>query len=335
MKNKYLNIIIIFLLTVIVLYFSLKDNYYEIITLVLNVDIKWIILSYLLVLSYTFLKSIVTNDIINKFVHYDMKKMFSLQLMIFFFNAITPFSTGGQPFQVYVLSKNKVPISEGTNSVIQETIIHQMAFMVVGLLMLIINYIFKICELNHFLNLFLIAGFLANALIVFLLFMVSYGKKIDNLLIKFIINIFTKLNIIKNKQEKINKWNKYIEDFTVNSKTLLKDKFRFIKLLSLNILALICLYLVPLTILFSLGDNSFGTIESLVIVTFVSIISCYIPSPGGTGGQEYVFTLLFGTYLTNPLLGSLMILWRFITYYLPMIVGAIVFNFNRRKMVMK
>ena len=106
----------------------------------------------------------------------------------------------------------------------------------------------------------------------------------------------------------------------------------WIGLLFLNTLALVCLYLVPLTILFSLGDyNSFNAIHSLVIISFVSIISGYVPSPGGTGGQEYIFTLLFGAYLTNPLLSSLMILWRFITYYFPMIIGALLFNFNRKK----
>lgn len=332
MKNKYLNIIIIILLTVVVLYFSLKDHYHEIIRLVLNADMKWLIFSYLLVLVYTFLKSVITNDIINKFTYYDMKKTFGLQLMIFFFNAITPFSTGGQPFQVYILNKNKVSVSEGTNSVIQETIIHQLALLLLGFLMIIVNFIFKICPLNSFVMLLLILGMIINTFVLFLLFLVSYSKKIDNLLLKSITYFLTKIHIVKSKENVLEKWNKYIEDFTISSKTLLIDKVRFIKMLFLNTLALVCLYLVPLTILFSLGDyNSFNGIQSLVIVTFVSIISAYIPLPGGTGGQEYLFTLLFGLYVTNPLLGSLMILWRFITYYLPMVIGAFVFNFSRKK----
>ena len=40
MKNKLINFILIIILTIIVLYFSLKDNYSEIIKLLLNADIK-------------------------------------------------------------------------------------------------------------------------------------------------------------------------------------------------------------------------------------------------------------------------------------------------------
>ena len=104
MKNKLINIIIIIVLTLVVLYFSLKDNYNEIITLLLNADIRWLFIGYLFVLSYTFFKAIITNDIINKFRTYGFFKTFSLQIMTFFFNAVTPFSTGGQPFQIYVLT---------------------------------------------------------------------------------------------------------------------------------------------------------------------------------------------------------------------------------------
>ena len=67
MKNKKINIIIVVLLTIFVLYFALKDNYKQIIPLLFKADIRWLIISYLLVLSYTFLKSVVTCEIIESF----------------------------------------------------------------------------------------------------------------------------------------------------------------------------------------------------------------------------------------------------------------------------
>lgn len=74
MKKNLINIFLIILFTIVVLYFSLKDNYEEIIKLLLNVDIKWLFIGYLLVLSYTFLKSVITNNIINQFKSYSIKK---------------------------------------------------------------------------------------------------------------------------------------------------------------------------------------------------------------------------------------------------------------------
>lgn len=332
MKNKLINIIIIIVLTLVVLYFSLKDNYNEIITLLLNADIRWLFIGYLFVLSYTFFKAIITNDIINKFRTYGFFKTFSLQIMTFFFNAVTPFSTGGQPFQIYVLKKNKVPISDGTNIIMQESIIHQIAIIVVGFITLTLNWIFKICEIEGIVLSFLIIGFLVNVLVLGILFLISYSKKVNKSLIKWFINLLTVLRLVKNKQQLLTKLNKTIEDFTNNSKILLKDKKRFIKLIGINCIALFCLYVVPLTVLFSFGDySSFDGITAIVLVSFVSIISSYIPLPGGMGGQEYLFILLFGFYVNKPLLSSLMLLWRFITYYLPMIIGAIIFNIKQKE----
>ena len=330
MKKKFINIILIIVFTLIVLYFSLKDNYKEIIELLLNSDIRWLFIGYLFVLSYTFLKSVVTNDIINKFKKFDMKKTFDLQLMTFFFNAITPFSTGGQPFQVYVLKKNKLSLSDGTNVIVQESIIHQIALIVVGFLAIIINEIFDIYKFEGIILTFLILGFGLNILVIFLLFLISHSNKIDKLLTKYIVKLLTFLRIIKNK-EILNKLHNTIDNFNYNSKILLKDKKRFIKLILINCLALLCLYVVPLTILFSFNNYvSFDGMIAIVLVSFISIISSYVPLPGGIGGQEYLFILMFGVYVNQPLLSSLMIMWRFITYYLPMIVGAVIFNIKNK-----
>lgn len=330
MKKKFINIILIIIFTLIVLYFSLKDNYDEIIELLLNSDIRWLFIGYLFVLSYTFLKSIVTNDIINKFKKFDIKKTFDLQLMTFFFNAITPFSTGGQPFQVYTLKKNKLSLSDGTNVIVQESIIHQIALIVVGFLAIIINEIFDMYKFEGIILTFLILGFGLNILVIFLLFLISHSNKIDKLITKYIVKLLTFLRIIKNK-DILNKLHNTIDNFNYNSKILLKDKKRFIKLILINCLALLCLYVVPLTILFSFNNYvSFDGMIAIVLVSFISIISSYVPLPGGIGGQEYLFVLMFGVYVNQPLLSSLMIMWRFITYYLPMIVGAVIFNIKNK-----
>ncbi len=332
MKSKFINIIIIVVLTLFVLYFSLKDYYSEIITSLFNADIRWLLVSYLFVLSYTFFKTVITNDIINKFIKYSFLKTFSLQIMTFFFNAVTPFSTGGQPFQIYVLNKNNVSLPQGTNIIIQESIVHQIAIILVGFLAIILNLILGICKIEGVVLWFLIIGFLANVLILFLLFIVSYSKKINKSLIKIVINLLTFLRLIKKKNELINKLNKKIEDFTNNSKILLKDKKRFVKLIIINCIALFCLYIVPLTILFSLGDySSFDGMTAIILVAFISIISSYIPLPGGMGGQEYLFVLLFDLYIDKPILSTLMLLWRFTTYYLPMIIGAVLFNIRQKE----
>ena len=326
MKKK--NIILLLVLTIIILFFTLKDNYKEIITALLNINIIWLIVSYLLVLSYTFFKTLVTHDVINSFKKNKFSKTFLIQIITFFFNAITPFSSGGQPFQVYMFNKSGNKLVDSTNTVVQETIIHQTALLLVGLTSIILNKTLNIIELDPVLYTFLVVGFIVNFSTVLLLLILSNTKKINKIIINFFMKIVSIFKKVDKDQEKIYD---SIEKFNTNSKLLLKNKFRFIKLILMNAIALVCLYLVPLTLMFSLGyTNLFDPFISIVLVTYVSIISCFMPLPGGTVAQEFVFIALFSAYISNPLVSTLMILWRFITYYLPLIVGAIVLNIKQK-----
>ncbi|MEG2321961.1 MAG: flippase-like domain-containing protein [Bacilli bacterium] len=327
MKKR--NIIIIVITTILVLYFALKDNYLEIIPLLFKASLPFLILGFLLVLSYCFFKACLLHNIINKFKKYSFTKTFNLQIMTFFFNGITPFATGGQPFQVYVLAKAGLTLSEGTSVIAQESILHQISIIILSVIVLILNNIFNICKIN---NSLLILGFLINLVVLILLFVLAYFKKIDKIVIKWLIKVLTKFKIIKHKDQTILKINEAVNEFNIGSKILLNNKLRLLKLIIVNIIGLITLYIIPLVILFSLGDyTSFNGITSIVLVTFIALISSFIPLPGGTGGCEYLFMVLFGYYLKNPLLSSVMLLWRFITYYLPMIVGAILFNIKKEK----
>ena len=55
----------------------------------------------------------------------------------------------------------------------------------------------------------------------------------------------------------------------------------------------------------------------------------FIPIPGASGGIEYGFSQFFQPFITGSQMAVVLLIWRFITYYLGMIVGAICFNFHQ------
>ena len=69
-----------------------------------------------------------------------------------------------------------------------------------------------------------------------------------------------------------------------------------------------------------------------VIVTsaYVMLIGAFVPIPGGTGGLEYGFISFYGNFITGPSLNAIMLLWRFITYYFGMILGAIILGLRKK-----
>lgn len=333
MKNKkhFLNILLLLLFTFLVLFFSLKDNFENIVKEIMHLEISWFLVSIGLVLLSLLLKAYSLYDVIKKVSpKYTVKKAIHLTFVTQFFNAITPFSTGGQPFQVYTLKKEGISIANGTNIIMQNFIVYQIALVFLGILTVLYNAFFHIFKEAALLKNLVGIGFLVNTIVVVLLFLIAFGKKFNTFVITKGINILEKLKIIKEKENTLRKWNDYIANFHKGAKTLFLDKKLFIKTTTQNFVSLLCLYLVPFTLLYSMHFYDINIIESIVASSYTMLIGAFVPIPGGTGGLEYGYLKFFGSFITGSILNASMLLWRSLTYYLGLILGAFALNMKRK-----
>ena len=95
--------------------------------------------------------------------------------------------------------------------------------------------------------------------------------------------------------------------------------------------SLLCLYSVPYFVLLGMGDGTKMTIvETIVSSAYVYLIGAFVPIPGASGGIEYGFTQFFGNFLEGSIISAMLIVWRFLTYYLGVIIGGILFNIRER-----
>lgn len=331
MKNKILTFFIILIATSLVLYFSLKDDFDTILDTILSINKIWLFVAFLLLFGYYFLKSIVTYSFAKEFNDkYRFKDAFKLTLKTNFFHAITPFSSGGQPYEIYSLSKNNIKISDATNISIECFIVYQIALVSLGIISIISNTIFKIIT-ETFLKHLISIGFIINFLVIVALFWITLSKKTDKKVIEFFINLLTKIKIIKNSEKIKEKINNYLNEFNNGTKILLKNKIKFLVMIIISFFGLISLYLVPLALFYGIGNYSINGLTCVIIMSYVMLIGSFVPIPGGTGGLEYGFITFFGSVFKSKKLNAIMLLWRFITYYFGMILGAIIINFQKEK----
>jgi uncharacterized membrane protein YbhN (UPF0104 family) len=64
---------------------------------------------------------------------------------------------------------------------------------------------------------------------------------------------------------------------------------------------------------------------SFALAGLVFVVTAVVPTPGASGGAEAAFFLLFGPHVPRGALGLLTASWRFVTYYLQLAIGAVVF----------
>lgn len=330
-KNK-INIFILILITILVLYFSLKDDFNSIVNQILNIDIKYLLITFVIIICFWLLRSITLHRFTKKFKN-DNKYSSSLQLLLRtqFFNAITPFSTGGQPYQIYYLAKGGLSTTTSTGIIMQNFIVYQIALVLLGIFAVGYNFLNHVFPKDNMLQNLVLIGFIMNTLVIIVMFILSFSKKLNKVIIKIGISILTKLHIVKDKQSKLNEWDEYINRFHKSAEVLLEDKWEFLLGVIYNMLALIFLYSIPVFLLYSMGDfTSFNFIEAIVTSAYVMLIGSFVPIPGASGGLEYGFIAFYSIFgIENAKLTAIMLLWRFVTYYLGMIVGAIALNVKR------
>ena len=327
MKKKNLNYLVLFIALSLVLYFSLKDNFYDIIKTLLNVNLIVILVAFFCYLLYLFFKGVAlyvftrkTNE--NITFRFCMLLTFETQ----FFNGITPLQLGGKPYEIYRFKKNNVGVGVATNLVIKEFISYQFALVTIETLALLFNSIFKFYKIPKYAIGILVISYIINLMSLVMLFVLS-NKKCKNKIskiIKKIIKYFNKLKIFRKLNLDDEKVNRTLNDFSNKGKLFREDKFNFSASIVFNIISLILFYSIPYFILIALGSNTVPYFVSVLIINFVLMIGNIIPIPGSIGGMEYTFVKFFEIYITSGTILSLtMLLWRFITYILGLIVGFI------------
>ena len=328
MKKKIISFMLILLAAILVLYFSLKDDYNTILNTILNINKIYLIVAFILLFLYYFLRSLCIYIIAKNFKSdYKMKSAIRMVLETNFFHAITPFATGGQPYEVYSLNKSGIKVADAISISVGNFITYQVALVSLGLIAIISNMLFKIIEASLLKGL-IILGFIINFLVIVFLLWISISKKTDKNILYVLIDILGKLKLIKNPQQKKEKLKVYLTDFNKGTELLFKNKQKMLLLIIYHLVSLLLLYLIPYALFMGVGINV-KLVDVVVIMSYVMLIGSFVPIPGGTGGLEYGFVVFFTKYIVSSKVNAMMLVWRFITYYFGLILGSIVLNIKK------
>jgi len=243
--------------------------------------------------------------LLKKLTNYRESFYFTLKIHMIglFFNAITPFQTGGFPFQIHLLTKKEVEVGNATVS-----------FMIKGLSNFLLAFLMVPFAIFVFRKNIFILPIVVILCIILLFFILIFAFPDDFFLFKKI-------------EEKIKIFERFIENFK-----LFKSTWKsFIKMgrLMLAIFLLSTLsfafhiFMVP-SIFYGLGVKV-DPLQAMFLHAISLIIFVGMPTPGGSGITEGGGALLFATIAPKYILGIFVILWRFFTYYLGSIIGGLIY----------
>ncbi|WP_423363146.1 lysylphosphatidylglycerol synthase transmembrane domain-containing protein [Mycoplasma sp. P36-A1] len=325
-KKTKRNFAIIVAITFVVMVFSFKNDYENIIKMFSNINIFWFIIALVIMIMYNLLDAYFIYYYCRRFdKNYTFRNAIDAQQTGAFFSAITPFASGGQFAQVLLFTKQKVPSNRSASMLMLSFISWQSVLVIFGALALLFNYAKLSVTFDAIFNLVFL-GFFINLVVIVGLFLTAFSEKFHRFIFGTIIPFLGKIKILKNVEEKKNSAKIWLQLFRDEFNTLLLHKDIMIHRVGIDTLKIFTFYSIPFFAAKALNlhlDPS-QLMNIIILTAFVFMIASFIPLPGAAGGTEGTFMLLLG-----PVFGvattSVMLLWRFLTYYLVMIVGFVIF----------
>ncbi len=74
----------------------------------------------------------------------------------------------------------------------------------------------------------------------------------------------------------------------------------------------------------SMGITSISAVKMFILSTYVKMLSLIFITPGNSGAAEYNFVYLFTGLISESDIMAYMLMWRLVTYYIPLIVGGLI-----------
>ncbi len=238
-----------------------------------------------------------------------------------YYDNITPAAVGGQPFQMYYMRKNS-GLSRGASTSIPifGMISIQIAFIIIALLCFLFGSLFAT---NPALFLTALFGLLFYAFWPVMVAGVTYFPKPTKKLLKAFIKLLAKIKIIKNREKLLEKVENEADEYVGAVKTILKTRGLFLEVILWSFAYNILIAMIPFFVLTAFG----GSVDFFsCFVTTIAVMSAiyFIPTPGNSGAAEGTFFLVFSA-LSSGYVFWAMLIWRFFSYYIYIIMGPIIY----------
>lgn len=253
-------------------------------------------------------------------IHEKKRTCFLYSCVGFFFSAVTPSASGGQPMQIYYMKKEKISIPVATVILMIVTITYKFVLVAIGVGIAVFGRGFLHRYLTGILPIFYLGLALNIFCVTFMTVLVFHPDLARNFLVKGL-KILEKLHIVRKKHSRLKKLEDSMDTYRETAAYLRTHPRVIFHVILITFAQRMALFAVTWFVYraFSLSGTGFWTVLFLQAVISVSVDM--LPLPGGMGISETLFLNIF-----VPVFGSLllpgMVLSRGLGYYGELFISA-------------
>ncbi|AVK62772.1 hypothetical protein C5Z26_00835 [Lactobacillus sp. CBA3606] len=289
---------------------------------ILQLNWWWLLVALGCVGLYYGLEAVVVQKFVrHRYRHYSFKSALRVPLAEQLFNGITPFSSGGQPAQIFVMAQSGIDAGRASSVALMKFVVFQ-AMVVLNFLVAMLVGFHYLAEKLSYLSLYVLLGFLIHFAVIVGLLLVMYWYNFTKKAVKIVLipvgwfmndDRFTRLQATISEK---------IDSFYEESVRMTKDWRMLVEISLITFFQLLFYYMIPYFIMRAMGYHGINIIMVTSLNVLIFLVTSLFPIPGGAGGAEFGFTELFAKFIpSHSKLILAMLIWRILTYYLGLFLG--------------
>ena len=259
-----------------------------------------------------------------------------------YYDNITPFASGGQPFQIHYLHKKGFSGGESTAVIFIKFCFNILIWLAICLCLMVFNrgaldvYVADDTQRRLFVVLGWI-GFAINCSIPVVIIAFAVFPKLMETLTRWFLALGYKLKIIKSRDAVVIKAKRIAKDFRAAFVIMIHKPLHAVGLALICVCEQFLSIMLPYLVVVAMAG---ATIEPNVQLMFaimtmnvyVSMSVTAVPTPGNSGALETAFSLVL-TSVAEGVLFWTVFGWRFLSYYSFILIGLCIFiaDFIRKK----
>ena len=249
-----------------------------------------------------------------------LRRTYGYALIDFYYSGITPGASGGQPAQIFYMSRDNIEPGIASVSLLCFNLSYHISALLIGLFGMI--HSFDILKGHRIITLLLIYGLLAQLVLVVLFSALLIHEKIVKRFLQGLLGLLSHLHLVKRKTHWEEKINTQISEFKRASTALREKPTLLLKTVVLTTLHLILFYSIPYLMLRAFHFDV-NYLDLLTLQACLQLAMESLPIPGGLGVTEASFLRLYGSLIGGEKIVSILLLSRMISYSLGLISGGI------------
>lgn len=323
LKRSFISTIIFIVIVLIVFYFIFKNNDYREVLNILKYSNKiYLVIAILAMASFSFCEGLTLKTLFQLLGDkVPLKDTYKYALSGFFVSSITPSSSGGDPMQLYLMNKDKIKISHATIALLVKLCTFQFVVIFLATIGFIFYHDIFFSSVGNIKYLLFLSIFL-NVLVACLYFLMIFCKPVIMYIVEIISKIMKKIHV-KNTDNIIEKINLQVEEYSRASIYLRKNKLVFFKVFMITLIELILYYSIPYFVYLSLGLHNYPIVTFIFMQAMLFISVSSLPLPGAVGVSEATFLNIYKTMFPANILAIIMIITRFINFYIFVLYSGI------------